>query len=798
MQHDLPGSAAKTPHVIENQTLNLFGQRLTLKVIPDHESRKRLTQHYETYLSSTTLEQTGVAIDVGAGAGEFAIPFAKAFPNWMVWCFEPDRDQFALLKENVEAHGVGNIRLACVAVGGEAADGTEELVKLLEANVDLETEAACPKAEFVLRKTGSHLRSGSEAGAEDLETVMVPRVAPEALIALQPTLLKMTAPGAEARILQGLADAELNHVIGELKELIPSSLIFRSDAKGNRRANLPLASEGSLALRRQQDLHKRRPGLDVVIAMYNTRDYIIECVDGIINNTASDVIALVVDDGSTDGCGDLVEETYRDNPRVKLLRKPNGGCASARNYGRMLSDASHIAFVDADDVIDPEMFPQLLELARYTGAETVQAGFDFLHMEEGGAIRMEDSYEQAPEFTAQFKRNPFGKNEFCVIPNTALMIGQPTIWRRIYRRDFLDSRDVWFPEHIRAFDDQIFQMLTLFYAGAIPAIDHVRYHYRQHPGQDIKQGDERFFYSLEMFRSMVKRGIREGWNTFSSLLTSYVNTVNWIHGGLRPDLKPKFLQGAAQLWVLMQQSLGPFEFARLPDTVFAAEDFHFYAERYRASLKGSHILYSWIYLDAGEMHAPILKMQPPGRRESSNVLDAPEGSNTRDIALRVEGQLISRGSDFNQLPFESTDSLICLSPKLDTGDLFLDGIVAEADVGLAQSTEPPFSGTQWTLRSQLNGMWLLINQNDMQQCLGVKEGRLCLMPHHPGEAGLPTSWHILKKGRGFVIVCGQKHLLSSVDGAPAIVEMSGELDEIGALDTVTWWIRAHPADHAAT
>ena len=59
------------------------------------------------------------------------------------------------------------------------------------------------------------------------------------------------------------------------------------------------------------------------------------------------------------------------------------GCASARNYGRMMSDASHIAFVDADDLPDAGLFPGLLELARQTGldhAETFQAGRSLLNL----------------------------------------------------------------------------------------------------------------------------------------------------------------------------------------------------------------------------------------------------------------------------------------------------------------------------------------------------------------------------------------------------------------------------------
>src|SRR5690606_36653801 len=108
------------------------------------------------------------------------------------------------------------------------------------------------------------------------------------------------------------------------------------------------------------------------------------CLDSLLAEATDDIRVIVVDDGSTDGSGDAVRDRHGDNPRLRLLHKENGGCASARNHGRMASDATHVAFVDADDMADPLLFPDLLDLARYTGAEVVQGGFRLLHEGEDG------------------------------------------------------------------------------------------------------------------------------------------------------------------------------------------------------------------------------------------------------------------------------------------------------------------------------------------------------------------------------------------------------------------------------
>lgn len=504
---------------------------------------------YGPYLAATPLPRDGVAIDVGAGFGGFALPLARACPGWVIWAFEPDLAGFAALEANIASLGLSNI----IAVNGAV---------LAEGEGETLAPDTPPKGD----------------------------VPAAALATLGAGLVKCT----DAALLPALATDTVAHMLGTLDTALPSQTLIAPD----RQLCLPL-KDSPFALRQGADLAGHRPGLDVVIAAYNARDYIEECVRSIIDGSDGEIRALMVDDGSKDGTGDLVEELFGDDPRVVVLRKPNGGCASARNFGRLHSDAAHITFVDADDFVTDGFFPKLLELARWTGAEVVQGGFEMLMP---GGLR-EPSYEI--DAFAGHPREPLGEAQIFRVPARDLMRGQPTIWRRVYRRDFLDHRDVWFPEHIRAFDDQIFQLLTLYYARDIWCRDDCAYLYRQHEGQDIRAGDERFFYSLEMFRLMLKRGLTEGWNDFEPLVASYINTVNWIHKGLRADLQPRFLLAAAELWVLMEKSLGDL-LPKVPEG-FAPHDFAYHASVYRARLGDLSPGLAFAYLDGAELHAALVK-----------------------------------------------------------------------------------------------------------------------------------------------------------------------------------------------
>lgn len=604
--------ARHVPKPLAPLTVRAFGQKLVLAVTSDSylrdDSYWRLRSIYEPALAAQTLAPTGTALDLGAGYGCFTIPFAAAFPGWTIWAFEPEPEAFAALSENILAHNLTNVIPVNAAITGR--DGTD----LGRVAAALATIAATRSADAMtslqdllpthLFRRHTDMRGIIEAGpahAEDFEPCRYPSLPSPALSSLKPTLLKLTTPFAETEVLAGLRDAGLDHVIGESWTHLASDLVYGA-AQGLRQTWIPRAGDPLLRLRRFKSLTGHRYGLDVVVAMYNSRNWIKDCVDGILQGGSPEIRALVVDDGSTDGSGDLVRDLYQGDDRVTVLTKLNGGCASARNYGRMHSDATHLTFVDADDVPGPGLYSGLLELARHTGAEIVQGGFDLLTTGPDGIPHHQPSYETHIPEIIHARRHDFGGQTCCLVPSWLLTQGQPTIWRRIYRRDFLDNRNIWFPEHIRAFDDQIFQMLTLQSVQDVPMLDGVLYGYRQHPAQDIKQGDERAFYSLEMFRMILKRGVSEGWNDFRPALQSYANTVNWCYKGLRPDLRPAFVRGAAELWVYALNTLAPRSFNGLSTDLFAPPDFAFYVAGFRERLKALDLSYGSIYLDSINMH----------------------------------------------------------------------------------------------------------------------------------------------------------------------------------------------------
>ncbi len=93
---------------------------------------------------------------------------------------------------------------------------------------------------------------------------------------------------------------------------------------------------------------QHRPDLAVVLCVYNGRRWLTQAVDSILSQTFPDFRLIVVDDGSTDGSGELVR-SYRD-PRIELIHQERQGCGGARSAGVRAADTEFVAFMDADDI----------------------------------------------------------------------------------------------------------------------------------------------------------------------------------------------------------------------------------------------------------------------------------------------------------------------------------------------------------------------------------------------------------------------------------------------------------------
>ncbi len=116
--------------------------------------------------------------------------------------------------------------------------------------------------------------------------------------------------------------------------------------------------------------------ISVIVPIYNIQDCLRRCVESVCRQTYSNLEILLVDDGSDDGTEKLVDELAKEDERIRIFHKPNGGSSSARNMGIGEASGKYLGFVDSDDYIEPEMYERLMKCIGETGVSIAQISRD--------------------------------------------------------------------------------------------------------------------------------------------------------------------------------------------------------------------------------------------------------------------------------------------------------------------------------------------------------------------------------------------------------------------------------------
>lgn len=106
----------------------------------------------------------------------------------------------------------------------------------------------------------------------------------------------------------------------------------------------------------------------IIIPCYNVESYVKECVNSVLGQSYGDFEVILVNDGSTDKTGAICDEIAKQDPRVRVIHKKNGGLSDARNAGLTRTIGRYVIFIDSDDYIEAgslERFRDRLKIAEY-------------------------------------------------------------------------------------------------------------------------------------------------------------------------------------------------------------------------------------------------------------------------------------------------------------------------------------------------------------------------------------------------------------------------------------------------
>jgi len=146
-----------------------------------------------------------------------------------------------------------------------------------------------------------------------------------------------------------------------------------------------------------------------------------KCVKSILNQTYRNLEIILVDDGSTDNCPAMCDEYARQDARITVIHKENGGLSSARNAGMEIANGEYIGFVDSDDWIAPEMYEVLLE----GFIKNKHAGITCV-----GRVFVDEQGRFGPSSYDELKNRSLTASEWVYLMSECMT--SHTVWNRLY------------------------------------------------------------------------------------------------------------------------------------------------------------------------------------------------------------------------------------------------------------------------------------------------------------------------------------------------------------------------------
>lgn len=217
----------------------------------------------------------------------------------------------------------------------------------------------------------------------------------------------------------------------------------------------------------------RRPLLSVIMPVYNSEAYLKTTLDCILAQTYTNLELVIVNDGSTDGSAEILDQYAHIHSNIKVFHRKNFGVSAARNFGLDQAKGELIGFVDSDDMPTPAFYESLvsdlidsdvdLSVCDTSFIDENVCSNMFVEPERPRVIRCNDSELDEIMFGAEERKF------WC-------------IWDKVYKISLIKESHLYFDESLRIGEDTLFALSYLFQCTKLTINDAKLYRHRIRKG----------------------------------------------------------------------------------------------------------------------------------------------------------------------------------------------------------------------------------------------------------------------------------------------------------------------------
>ena len=218
--------------------------------------------------------------------------------------------------------------------------------------------------------------------------------------------------------------------------------------------------------------------ISVIIPIYNAESYLKECLRSVLSQDYTDLQIILVNDGSTDDSLTIADSFARNDTRIMLLSQNNRGQAAARNRALEKATGEWIAFVDADDKLQPGYFSTLLShINNLPDCDIIQLGYRHLYKNNN----LSDCDIIQLGYRHLLNNDTLSEPQF---PKHNYLYTTP--WSHFYKRSYLKNHNIRFPEGM-VYEDVVFTVRCWQHNPKIEFVPYAGYLYRENPKSTTSQ-----------------------------------------------------------------------------------------------------------------------------------------------------------------------------------------------------------------------------------------------------------------------------------------------------------------------
>lgn len=225
--------------------------------------------------------------------------------------------------------------------------------------------------------------------------------------------------------------------------------------------------------------------VSIIIPVYNVAEYLATCLESVIKQTIKRKEIIIINDGSTDGCYEILTEYKKEFPELIIINQENKGISETRNAGLRAATGEFIAFVDSDDFIELNMFEKMYSVAKRENADIVIGDYILYNDttdKENSNGNISDKEIIAKCISDKYKIEGIDKeghiDKIEALKMFLLNDIKAYVWNKLHKRDLFIQNKICFPD-FKVCEDTPVGFLLLAGSNKIFSMGEPLYYYRQ-------------------------------------------------------------------------------------------------------------------------------------------------------------------------------------------------------------------------------------------------------------------------------------------------------------------------------